>query len=123
MPLEPIGTAPRTGAFIILHDEETGVYEVARWMKAEGRWSRDGGDPIAVEPTHWTYFPEGHGSRAGEGNEATERRSDFAEPARLVARRPSAARAVAAGCSTMMSATIAVGLLWLSLLNTFGLAR
>jgi hypothetical protein len=118
MPLEPIGTAPQTGAFIILHDEETGVYEVARWLKAEGRWGQEGGDPIGINPTHWTYFPEGHGSRAVEGGEASERRSEFAEPAPPVARRPSAARAFAAGCSTMMSATIAVGLLWLSLLNT-----
>ena len=118
MPLEPIGTAPQTGAFIILHDEETGVYEVARWLKAEGRWGQEGGDPIGINATHWTYFPEGHGSRAVEGCEASERRSEFAEPAPPVARRPSAARAFAAGCSTMMSATIAVGLLWLSLLNT-----
>ena len=71
MPLEPIGTAPQTGAFIILHDEETGVYEVARWLKAEGRWSQEGGDSIGINPTHWTYFPEGHGSRAPEGGEAT----------------------------------------------------
>jgi hypothetical protein len=117
MPLEPIGTAPQTGAFIILHDEEKGVYEVARWLKAEGRWSQEGGDSIGINPTHWTYFPEGHGGRAPEGGEATERRSEFAEPARPVARHPSPARVFAAGCSTMMSATIAVGLLWLSLLN------
>ena len=75
MPLEPVGTAPQTGAFIIRHDEETGVYEVARRLKAEGRWSQEGGDSIGINPTHWTYFPEGHGSRAAEGARGARRAS------------------------------------------------
>jgi hypothetical protein len=116
MQLEPIRTAPQTGAFIILHDQETGVYDVARWVEAEGRWSREQGDPIGINPTHWTYFPEGHASVSAEQGDATGTSSEFARPSRQ-AGRPFAGRVLAACCSTGMSAIMAVGLLGLSVLN------
>lgn len=116
MQLEPIETAPRTGTFIILHDEEKGVYEIARWEASEGRWSQEQGDPIGINPTHWTYFPEGHGSASAEGN-GKGRPSEFARPS-LPARRPrSAGHVLATCCSMAMSAFVAVGLLCLSLLH------
>lgn len=118
MQLEPIETAPRTGAFVILHDQEKGVYEVAHWARSEGRWSQEQGDPIGIHPTHWTYFPEGHGIVSAEQGSAREAPSEFARPFLLQpGQHRSAGRAFATYCSTVLSAIVTVGFLCLSLLN------
>ena len=48
---QAIETAPRDGQFVILVEEETGIFEVARWWPDD--WFVENGAPITVRPTHW----------------------------------------------------------------------
>lgn len=116
MPLEPIETAPRDGTFIILHDEEKGAYEVARWSGSDGRWSQEQSEPIRIRPTHWTYFPETHGRALTEPNGGGTAR-EFAHPPQSRSASGRLARTFVAFCSNLISAAATVGLLCLSALK------
>jgi hypothetical protein len=116
MQLEPIDAAPRDGSFVILHSEETGRYEIARWSRSEGRWEQEQGTPIRIVPTHWTYFPTGHDSVAEDGGKA---RSEFAHPPESGQR--AASGTLVALSSAFLSAMLTVGALWLLAVNNLGL--
>jgi hypothetical protein len=57
MALNPIDSAPKNEGFIILQDESSVVYEVARWSVEKGNWIREEGEPIQITPTHWMPLP------------------------------------------------------------------
>jgi hypothetical protein len=58
MDLEPITGAPKTGEFVIVFDETRGEYDVARWSKQDAAWVNEGGEAIAITPTHWKQLRE-----------------------------------------------------------------
>ena len=48
----PIATAPRDGGFLILEEDASGKYDIARWTPECG-WVRENGDPIKITPSYW----------------------------------------------------------------------
>ncbi|MBR0801126.1 hypothetical protein JQ615_37785 [Bradyrhizobium jicamae] len=48
-----IDTAPRDGQFVILEDDVSGVFELARWSAQAHSWVRENGEPSEITPTHW----------------------------------------------------------------------
>jgi hypothetical protein len=63
---QAIETAPRDGEVVILENEPTGTYDVARWSARRGEWVAEDGEPTKITPTHWCptpgdkYLPEDH---------------------------------------------------------------
>ena len=57
MKFEPIATAPISGDYFILQDENSGRYEVAQWRFEASNWVRESGEPIRISPTHWARLP------------------------------------------------------------------
>jgi hypothetical protein len=53
-------TAPRNGEVVILEDDASGTYDVARWSVEAGEWVGEDGEPTKITPTHWypyRFFP------------------------------------------------------------------
>src|SRR5258705_6076884 len=48
-----IDTAPRDGKFVILEDDASGSFELARWSAEARAWVRENGDISKITPTHW----------------------------------------------------------------------
>ena len=73
-----IETAPRSGDFVILEDDASGTYTVARWSNETARWLDDEGTPIELNPTHW-HPPQTSLSPVDEIEPATIPRTNSAE--------------------------------------------
>jgi hypothetical protein len=52
-----IATAPRDGKAILLEDDASGEYAVARWSAEANDWIGEGGEPIQIAATHWYATP------------------------------------------------------------------
>ena len=52
-----IDTAPRNGDFVILEDDVSGTYAVARWSAEAAQWLDDEGTPSQLNATHW-HLPQ-----------------------------------------------------------------
>jgi len=52
-----IATAPRNGDFVILEDNASGTYAVARWSVDSAQWLDDEGKPTQFSATHW-HLPQ-----------------------------------------------------------------
>jgi hypothetical protein len=52
-----IETAPRDGNVVILEDDASGTYDVARWSPEAGEWVGENGEPSKITPTHWHTSP------------------------------------------------------------------
>ena len=48
-----IDTAPKDGKFVILEDDVSGSFELARWSAEARAWVRENGEPSKITPTHW----------------------------------------------------------------------
>src|SRR5882757_9564282 len=53
----PIEESPKDGTAIILEDDASGTFDVARWSTETGKWVRENGEPTKVTPTHWCQMP------------------------------------------------------------------
>ena len=52
-----IETAPRDGKAILLEDDASGEYAVARWSAEANDWVGESGEPIQIAATHWYAMP------------------------------------------------------------------
>jgi hypothetical protein len=57
---EPIDTVRRDGEFVILEDEVSGSYDVARWSADRAAWICEDGAPSRIAPTHWHPLVQEH---------------------------------------------------------------
>src|SRR5258705_149628 len=48
-----IDTAPRDGKLVILEDDASGSFELARWSAEARAWVRENGELSKIAPTHW----------------------------------------------------------------------
>jgi hypothetical protein len=51
--LHPIATAPRDGRFLILKEDASGKFNIARWAPEAGEWVRENDQPIKITPAYW----------------------------------------------------------------------
>jgi hypothetical protein len=51
---QTIETAPRDGNLVILWDDASGTFDVARWLPEAGQWIGENGEPSKITPSHWT---------------------------------------------------------------------
>src|SRR6478752_8875546 len=49
----PIETAPRDGRFLILEEDASGKFNIARWAPEAGEWVRENDQPIKITPAYW----------------------------------------------------------------------
>jgi len=54
---QAIETAPKDGKIVILEDDASGTYDVARWSAKAGGWVGENGEPSKIAPTHWHLRP------------------------------------------------------------------
>lgn len=54
----PIDTAPRDGEFVIIVDEASGHFDVAKWSTSQ-EWVRENGEPAKFRPSHWNRIGGG----------------------------------------------------------------
>ena len=52
-----IETAPGDGKAILLEDDASGEYAVARWSAEANDWVGESGEPIQIAATHWYAMP------------------------------------------------------------------
>ena len=52
-----IESAPKNGNVIILEDDVSGTYDVARWSPEAGEWIGEKGEPSKITPSHWYPLP------------------------------------------------------------------
>jgi hypothetical protein len=50
---QPIETAPRDGGFLILKEDASGKFNIARWAPEAGGWVRENDEPIKITPSCW----------------------------------------------------------------------
>jgi hypothetical protein len=50
---QPIETAPRDGRFLILEEDASGKFNIARWAPEAGGWVRENDEPIKIIPSCW----------------------------------------------------------------------
>ena len=50
---QPIETAPRDGRFLILKEDASGKFNIARWAPEAGGWVRENDEPIKITPSYW----------------------------------------------------------------------
>src|SRR6266853_4664509 len=48
-----IDTAPKDGKFVILEDDASGTFELARWSAEARAWVRENGELSKITPTYW----------------------------------------------------------------------
>ncbi|GEP57036.1 hypothetical protein [Reyranella soli] len=53
---QAIDTVPRNGDFVILEDDASGTYAVARWSVEAAQWLDEEGKPSRLNATHWQPF-------------------------------------------------------------------
>ena len=49
----PIATAPRDGRFLILKEDASDKFNIARWAPEAGEWVRENDQPIKITPAYW----------------------------------------------------------------------
>jgi len=49
----PIQTAPKNGHTIVLEDEASGSFEIARWSTETDEWIGEYGETSRMTPSHW----------------------------------------------------------------------
>jgi hypothetical protein len=54
----PIETAPKDGRFLILKEDASGKFNIARWASEAGGWVRENDQPIKITPAYWYPIPE-----------------------------------------------------------------
>ena len=63
---QPIETAPRDEEnFLILGEEASGKFDIARWAPEAGGWIRESGEPIKITPSYWHPIQEQNHLRPG----------------------------------------------------------
>jgi hypothetical protein len=72
-----IDTVPRNGDFVILEDDASGTYAVARWSAEVAQWLDDEGRPTQLNATHW-HLPQ---TTLGSVNEIDSLAEPGASPA------------------------------------------
>src|SRR5258705_9016940 len=70
-----IDTAPRDGEFVILEDDASGSFELARWSAEARAWVRENGELSKITPTHW-HATRRDEHRLQEGDESLQQISD-----------------------------------------------
>src|SRR4051794_21570321 len=50
---QPIETVPKDGRAVILEDDSTGTYELARWSAQESAWVGENAKPCNIAPRYW----------------------------------------------------------------------
>ena len=50
---QPIETAPRDGRFLILEEDASGKFNIARWAPEASGWVRENDEPIKIIPSYW----------------------------------------------------------------------
>jgi hypothetical protein len=53
-----IETAPRNGEFVIIVDDASGRFDVAKWLTSR-EWVRENGEPSEITPSHWSPIASG----------------------------------------------------------------
>src|SRR5438105_3258510 len=48
-----IETVPKDGKVVILEDDASGTYELARWSAEARAWVGENGEPSKITPTYW----------------------------------------------------------------------
>jgi hypothetical protein len=48
-----IEAVPKDGKIVILEDDASGTYELARWSAEAGAWVGENGEPSKITPTYW----------------------------------------------------------------------
>src|SRR5450755_1017736 len=48
-----IETAPRDGKVVLLEDDATGAFELARWSVEAVAWVKENGELSKIRPTYW----------------------------------------------------------------------
>src|SRR4030088_396635 len=77
---QTIETAPRDGHLVILGDDASGTYDVARWLPEAGQWIGENGEPSKVTPSRWypmpgeNYLQQGDGLPSGLSDASTSAR-------------------------------------------------
>src|SRR3981189_2452488 len=77
---QTIETAPRDGNLVILGDDASGTYDVARWLPEAGQWIGENGEPSKVTPSRWypmpgeNYLQQGDGLPSGLSDASTSAR-------------------------------------------------
>src|SRR5262249_36641005 len=54
---QAIETAPQDGKVVLLEDEASDSYAVARWSIEAQSWVEENGRPSEIDPTHWYPMP------------------------------------------------------------------
>ena len=54
----PIETAPRDGRFLILKEDASGKFNIARWAPEAGGWVRENDQHIKITPAYWYPIQE-----------------------------------------------------------------
>ena len=47
-----IETVPKDGKLVILADDTSGIYEIARWSAERSAWVGEHDTPLPITPTH-----------------------------------------------------------------------
>ena len=77
---QTIETAPRDGNLVILGDDASGTYDVARWLPEAGQWIGENGEPSKITPSRWypmpgeNYLQQGDGLPSGLSDASTSAR-------------------------------------------------
>src|SRR3979409_1958785 len=82
---QTIETAPGDGRLVILGDDASGTYDVARWLPEAGQWIGENGEPSKITPSRWYPMPGENYLQQGDGRSSGL--SDAATSARRVRRR------------------------------------
>ena len=53
----PIETAPKGGGFLILEEDASGKFNIARWAPEAAGWVGENGEPIKITPSYWIPIP------------------------------------------------------------------
>ena len=61
----PLETAPRDGRFLILTEDASGKFNIARWASEAGGWVRENDQPIKITPAYWYPVPEQNNFQPG----------------------------------------------------------
>jgi len=70
-----IETVPKDGKVVILEDDASGTFELARWSAEARAWVRENGELSKITPTHWhTTRRDEH--LLQEGDESLQKISD-----------------------------------------------
>src|SRR6478735_591116 len=60
---QPIVTAPKDGRFVILKEDASGKFNIARWAPEASGWVRENDEPLKIMPSWWYPIQEQNDSR------------------------------------------------------------